>query len=158
MPMQKVKVKSERTMSQRWKQRDWLFIWIKFLCIECILWRILTMKSMFDVAVMLKRETVNDVPVNNYELLNIQACSFNMFWNMGSTQSLMVSCKYWVVPLMSIRVSDYGYEMMYKAWCGLEEVPHCFLGSSIKFIGHTGLKTNYLDPNWVFPDCYSSLN
>ena len=78
-------------------QRDWLFKWIKTLCIEYILWRLLTIKSMFDVANMLKRLTVKDVPINDCGFINIQAYSFNMFWNKGSTQSLVVSCMYWVV-------------------------------------------------------------
>ena len=30
-----------------------------------------------------------------------------MFGNLASTQSLVVSCKYWVVPLISTRVSSY---------------------------------------------------
>ena len=31
--------------------------------------------------IMLKRLTVNNVPIANYELLNIQACSFNVLEN-----------------------------------------------------------------------------
>ena len=31
-----------------------------------------------------------------------------------------------------------GFEMMHKAWCGIEEVPYCFPRSSIKFHGHKG--------------------
>ena len=48
-------------------------MWIKNVYVEYILWRILTIKSMFGVANMLKVVTVKDVPVNNYEFLNIQA-------------------------------------------------------------------------------------
>ena len=48
-------------------------MWIKILCIEYGLWRILTTKSMFDVVNMLKNVIVKDVPMNKYEL-NIQAC------------------------------------------------------------------------------------
>ena len=59
-------------------------MWIEILCIEYILWRILTTKSMFDVTIILKRWTVKDVPTNNYELSNIQA----MFWNRGSAPNL----------------------------------------------------------------------
>ena len=62
---------------------------------------------MFDVAIMLWRKTVKDVPTNNYELLNIKACSFKVFGNLVSTQSLVVSCKYWLIPLISTRVSGY---------------------------------------------------
>ena len=46
-------------------------MWIKILCIEYILWRILSTKSMFDVANMLKRYYFKDGPMNDYELLNI---------------------------------------------------------------------------------------
>ena len=48
--------------------------------------------------------------------------------------------------------------MMHKAWSSIEEVPYCFLRSSIKFQGHTGKKIANFDPNWVFPDCNSSLS
>ena len=60
-----------------------------------------------DVANMLKK-TVNDVPMNNYELLNIQARQFIVFWDKGCTQSIVVSRKYWVVPLISTKVSGYS--------------------------------------------------
>ena len=50
---------------------------------------------------------VKDVPTNKYELPNIQDCSLIMFWNGNCAQSLVVSCKWWVVPLISTRVSDY---------------------------------------------------
>ena len=49
-------------------------------------------------------------------------------------------------------------EMMHKAWCCLGEVPYYFSRSSVKFQGHTALKIVDFDPNWVFPDCISSLN
>ena len=48
--------------------------------------------------------------------------------------------------------------MLHKAWSSIEEVPYCFWRSSIKFQGHTALKIIKFDPNWVFPDCNSSLN
>ena len=48
--------------------------------------------------------------------------------------------------------------MMHKACSGLEEVPHCFSRSSIKFQGYTGWKIYDFDPNWGFPNCKSSLN
>ena len=44
------------------------------LCIENILWGMLTTESTFDVAHMVKTATVKDVPINNDVLLNIQAC------------------------------------------------------------------------------------
>ena len=37
-------------------------------------------------------------------------------------------------------------------------MPYCFSKSSVKFRGHTALKIVEFDPNWVFPDCNSSLN
>ena len=48
-------------------------MWIQILCIEYILWGILTIESKFDVANMVKTATVKDVPINNDALLNIQA-------------------------------------------------------------------------------------
>ena len=48
--------------------------------------------------------------------------------------------------------------MMHKAWSSIEEVPYCFLRSSIKFQGHIALKIVEFDSNWAFPDCNSSLN
>ena len=48
--------------------------------------------------------------------------------------------------------------MRHKAWSSIEEVPYCFWRSSVKFQGHTALKIIKFDPNWVFPDCNSSLN
>ena len=48
--------------------------------------------------------------------------------------------------------------MMHKAWSSMEEVPYCFSRSSVKLQGHTALKNVQFDPNWVFPDCNSSLN
>ena len=56
------------------KQRDRLFMWINIICIEYILWGIPTIKSTFDVASIVKTVTVQDVPINNDTLLNIQAC------------------------------------------------------------------------------------
>ena len=46
-------------------------------------------KSMYDVANIKKKSTVKDVSIDIYELLNIQTCSFIMFWNRGCTQSLV---------------------------------------------------------------------
>ena len=53
---------------------------------------------------------------------------------------------------------NHGYEMMHKAWSGIEEVPYCFSRSSVKFQGHTALKIVKFYPNWAFTDCNSSLN
>ena len=59
-----------------------------------------------------KKLTVKDVPTKNYELLNIQACSPDLFWNSGHTQSRVVNCGYWVVPLMSTRDSGYSHVIL----------------------------------------------
>ena len=56
------------------QQIDQLFMWIKILCVEHILWGTPTIESTFDVANMVKTATVKDVPINNDALLNIQAC------------------------------------------------------------------------------------
>ena len=37
-------------------------------------------------------------------------------------------------------------------------MPYCFSRSSVKFQGHAALKIVEFHPNWVFPDCNSSLN
>ena len=39
----------------------------------------------------------------------------------------------------SLNITD-GFEIMYKAWRSIEDVPYCFSRSSIKFQGGTGLK------------------
>ena len=41
---------------------------------------------------------------------------FNMFCNKGCTQSLVVSCKYWVVALISSRVSVYSQVILSSSW------------------------------------------
>ena len=52
-------------------------------------------------------------------------------------------------PNWAFQFTD-GFEMMYKAWCSIEEEPYCFFfRSSIKFQGHTGLKVNDSNPIWV---------
>ena len=45
--------------------------------------------------------------------------------------------------------------MMQKAWGSIEEVPYCFLMSSVKFQGYMRQKVTNFDPNWAFPDCNS---
>ena len=47
---------------------------IKKNYIEYILWGIPTIESTFDVANMVKTDSVKDVPMNDDALLNIQAC------------------------------------------------------------------------------------
>ena len=47
--------------------------------------------------------------------------------------------------------------MMQQAWCRTEKVPYCFSRSYVKFQGHTALKIVEFYPNWLFPDCNSSL-
>ena len=51
-----------------------------------------------------------------------------------------------------------GYEMMYKDWSRIEEVPYYFSRFSVKFQGHKGKNISDFEPNWAFPDCQSSLN
>ena len=51
----------------------------------------------------------------------------------------------------------HGVEMVYIAWCGIDEVPYFVSRSSIKFQGHTARKTTDCDSNWAFQDCNSSL-
>ena len=51
-----------------------------------------------------------------------------------------------------------GYKIIHKAWSSVEEVPYCFSGSSVKFLGHTAQKIVYFDPNGAFPDFNLSLN
>ena len=80
------------------------FMWIQ----------ILTTKTMFDVVNMLKKNTVKDMPIDSYELLNTQTCSFHVFWNTGCTQYLVISCKYWVVPLIYTRVSGYMQFIIFR--------------------------------------------
>ena len=70
--------------------------------------KILTAKSMFDVANMIKKIIVKDTSMNNYDLLNIQACSFLNFCKRGCTQSRVVSCKYYIVIPISTGVSSYS--------------------------------------------------
>ena len=48
--------------------------------------------------------------------------------------------------------------MLHKAWRSIEEVPYCFWRSSVKFQGHTALKSLAFDPDWAFLDCNFSLN
>ena len=87
------------------EQKDWFLHGVKFFALN-IFWRTCTYNQVYVWCCKhAKNITVKDVTINNYELLNIQACSFLMFWNRGCTQSLVVSCKYWVVPLISTRVS-----------------------------------------------------
>ena len=51
-----------------------------------------------------------------------------------------------------------GFEIIYKAWSSIKEVPYCLSKSSIKFQGRTGQKIANFDPNWAFRDCNCSLN
>ena len=87
-------------------------MWIKILCIEYILWRIYKTKSMFDVANMLINFTVENVPINIYELLNMQA--FNVEFGCtpkhpNSSGKLLVL----TVPQISTRVSSYSQAMVF---------------------------------------------
>ena len=44
--------------------------------------------------------------------------------------------------------------MLHKALSSIEEVPYCFSRSSVKFQGHTALKSVAFDQDWAFPDSY----
>ena len=113
-------------------------MWIKIIYIEYILWRMLTTKSVFDVAHMLKfylQRCVN-------EPLDVQACLF-MFWNRGCTQYLVVSCRYWVVSLISTKVSGYSQIILfplshliplYKRSQTLNNWIGCFFSHKFNFI------------------------
>ena len=51
--------------------------------------------------------------------------------------------------------------MLHKAWSSIEEVPYCFVRSSVKFQGHTALKFVECDPDsaCVTPDVmYGGVN
>ena len=39
-----------------------------------------------------------------------------------------------------------GYEMMHKAWSSIKEMPYCFWGSYVKFLGHTAKKNRRFWP------------
>ena len=62
-----------------------------------------------------KELTAKHVFMNDYMYvpLNAQDCSFLMFWNRGCTQTLVVSRKYWVLPLMSTKVSGYSQVILF---------------------------------------------
>ena len=51
-----------------------------------------------------------------------------------------------------------GYEMTYKAWNNIGEVPYQFSKSSVELQGHTGQKNADFNLNWAFLDFNSSLN
>ena len=51
-----------------------------------------------------------------------------------------------------------AYEIMHKAWSGIEDVPYCFSRSFVNFVGHTGGNIDYLAPILAFPDNNSNLN
>ena len=48
--------------------------------------------------------------------------------------------------------------MMHKAWSSKEEVPYLFSRSYVELQGSTAKTIVDFDPNWAFPECYSSLN
>ena len=85
-----------------------------FFALNIYLRRIFRTNVMFSIAIILKRLTIKDVPMIIHELLNIKACSFHVLeWGLH-TQSLVASCKYWVAPLISTRVSDYCQVILLK--------------------------------------------
>ena len=83
-------------------------MWIKILCIEYILWRILTTMSMFDVANMIKKNNCQSC-ANKLLIAFKHTGLFTWYsWEKG----VHPSCKYWVVPLISTRVSGYSQVML----------------------------------------------
>ena len=74
---------SLHTLSADWhiQQRDRLFMWIKILSIENILWGTPKIEYLFDVANMVKTAIVKNVSINNDALLNIQACQIHVWEN-----------------------------------------------------------------------------
>ena len=72
---------------------------------------------------------------------------YNWFWAELSVSGLSLQFEF----------TD-GFEIIYKAWSSIEEVPYCLSRSLIKFQGHTGQKIANFDPNWAFLDCNCSLN
>ena len=56
----------------------------------------------------------------------------------------------WAFPgCQSSLTSLMDFKCCTKGWRSREEVPYCFLGSSIKFQGRTGWKINDSNPLWV---------
>ena len=99
---------------QRDKSNGLAFMWIK----NSVYWIYFAKNTYNQVYAWCrkytKKDTAKDAPVNNYELLNIQACSFLIFRNRGCTPSLVVSFKYWVVPLISTGVSGYSQVTLFS--------------------------------------------
>ena len=87
-------------------QRYWLFMWIKILCIEYIQQRILYNQVYVWCCKYAKKITVKVMSINNYALLNIQACSFHVFWNTGCIShnihqfQAIVRSSYWELILL----------------------------------------------------------
>ena len=106
-----------------------------------ILWRILTNNSMLQICLKI---TVKNEPIINYELLNIDAYSFNMFWNNGCTQSLVVSCRYCMSSSPNIHTNHKNIH----EWRLLNKYYFC---EKVKlFLNHCCLYTYIYNiwPNW----------
>ena len=71
--------------------------------------------------------------------------NFKVTWGKKSSILTRTECFRTVTPVWI----HWWIEMMHKVWCSIEEVPCYFLGSSIKFQGHTGWKIDDLNPIWV---------
>ena len=70
-------------------------------------------------------------------------------------------CRFWLIwafPDCNSCMNSQMATKWCKAWSSRGEVSYCFSRLSVKFQGHTGQKVADFDPNWVFPDCNSSLN
>ena len=112
-------------------------------------------KYILDDIHLLKRFNLKYVLMNDNELLNIQACSFLIFWIWGCTQTLVASCNYWVVPLISIRVSGMGLglDKMLDNWAANGTItsqnwPHSKNTTVIKFIHNSICISLWKDNIW----------
>ena len=95
--------------------RKWSHHWFRQWLVACMCQTISWIKAASKI-------TVADMSINDYELLNIEACSSNMFWNTWRTQSLVVSCRYWGVPLISTKILDYSHVILLDIWEKITEI------------------------------------
>ena len=86
-------------------------MWITILCIDYFVKNIYNQVYVWCCKYA-KKNSVKNVPMNNYEILNIQACSFHV---LEYALHLVASCKYWVVPLVSTGISCYSQVILLKA-------------------------------------------
>ena len=105
------------------------------------------------------------MPISWSSIEEVPNCFFVFFWGHPSNFKITRDKyhQFWAELSVSglslqFEFTD-GFEMIYKAWSSIEDVPYCFSSrSSIKFQGHTGQKIASFDQNWAFLDCNSTLN